>query len=86
MVHIVALRGPDDAVDDAVDRIREGANGYFELADRVWIVGGELDVAEWRNQLAGSGADVTVAQLSGAWASVGYVNLSNWLKGMRRGF
>jgi hypothetical protein len=88
MVHLIVFEdGNPNATAQAVAYLQEMASGYIEVRPRVWVVGGDLQVQEWRDMLGGFGARVVVAKLSGAWAtSPGFENVANWFRGAKRTF
>lgn len=86
MVHVIVFDENSPGVVAATEHLQVMANGWIEMRSRVWLVGGDLNAAEWRDELEQFGARVCVASLNGGWATQGMPQIANWLRGARGTF
>lgn len=87
MVHLVIL---EPTAPTALPRIEESlmgfANGWVRIRPRVWLIGTDLDAGGVRDLLSERGLQVLVLRQQGNWASVGFGNVADWLRGARDAF
>jgi hypothetical protein len=86
VVHIIVFPEGAAGIAQATAQIQALGNGWIEIRPCVWMVGGDLNVQEWRDALAADGADVFVARLAGAWGTHGMQNVAGWMQGARGAF
>ena len=81
MVYLVVLRGPNVAVSATREQLRRAATGFFPLNDTTFLMGQSAGTEALRNFInRHPDIQVAVMELSGAWASGGLPELTQWLR------